>query len=147
MHKSALFKDLKRFLHYLYIFMHFYFFLSCFSFIGRIAPVPSFHRICPDLTNVFYLSFSYFAIISEHIGEWNNDVSDCRKYLPYCENKKIAYKEKIFEKNKQFLIGQFRNQLLLDLAHTAWKVSKYGVFSVRIFLYSDWIRRLICKSL
>ena len=24
---------------------------------------------------------------------------------------------------------------------TAWKVSKYGVFLVRIFLYSDWIRR------
>ena len=42
-----------------------------------------------------------------------------------------------------FLSGSFNDLFLLIFLPTitAWKVSKYRVFLVRIFLYSDWIRR------
>ena len=33
------------------------------------------------------------------------------------------------------------NTELKNLVNTEWKVSAFGVFLVRIFLYSDWIRR------
>ena len=36
---------------------------------------------------------------------------------------------------------KIRNQILVWKENTAWKVSKYGVFLFRIFLYSNWIRR------
>ena len=35
---------------------------------------------------------------------------------------------------------------LIGLIITAWKVSKYGFFLVRIFPYSTWIRRFTCSN-
>ena len=34
----------------------------------------------------------------------------------------------------------YSEDMKTNITHTAWKVSKYGIILVRIFLYSDWIQ-------
>ena len=52
--------------------------------------------------------------------------------------------EKLSSESEELKEASLDNKLKLLIAgswNTAWKVSKYGVFLVRFFPYSDWIRR------
>ena len=77
----------------------------------------------------------YFALLDEK--EYTGFVCGYTTFLtllvfPYHFNRTF---HQYFKGNK------FSRKTQIYRCSTAWKASKYGAFLVRIFLYSDWIRR------
>ena len=93
---------------------------------------------------VWILKISFFQNFHQQEKFWNHLLdSTLRKAV-----KKSPYHVYLIRpdwKNLHIKAGQKSSRLVFypvpALVYTAWKVSKYGVFLVRIFLYSDCIRR------
>ena len=135
---------------------------SIMYFFSKCDQIHSFLRIWSHLLKKSLMeNFIFCAVKIKHpASDFNCDTCRAYRYVLayYCVLRKYSFQciiaalEKLLRKlNITLIFLEFPREIVLPLncvkvfpfsqLYTAWKVSVYGVFLVRIFPHSDWIRR------